>query len=127
MARVAVAVAADDAAVRAGLSRLFGRMPEFTVADVASGAPDGVELDLLVLDIWPPAPGRAEALCARWHLRQPGAAIIAVVHHPSPGLLQRVRRAGGTALWPKGDMRELPAYALDLIRQRALPEARPLA
>ncbi len=125
MARVAVA--AEDAAVRAGLSRLFGRLPEFTVADAAPEAPEASELDLLIVDVWPPASGRAEAVCAWWHARHPGAAIIAVVHHPSPALLQRVRRAGGTALWPKGDMRGLPVYALELLRQRPLPEARPLA
>ncbi len=113
-----VGLAADDPEVSSGLRRLFEREAGVQVVTLPEDV-DGIHddgLDVVVLDVWPPTPGHAEALCAEQHRQHPEAAIIAVVHQPDPALLARVRRNGGTALWPKDETRALPRYALDLVR-----------
>ena len=113
-----IGVAAEDPLVSEGLRRLFGREPEVEVVRLAGSVPTDSDMDVVILDVWPPAPGHAEALCAQYRRQHPGAAIVAIVHRPTPALLKSVRRSGGTALWPKDEMRALPHFALDLAADR---------
>ena len=56
----------------------------------------------------------AERTCAKWHTRVPGAAIVAVVHHPTPWLRARLTRSGCTEVWAKDSVHDLPDFALSL-------------
>ena len=109
-----IGVLADDPLVSEGLRRLFARQPGVQAFPLAPAAEPGPDCDVIVVDVWPPTPGHAEAICAHCRQQHPEAAIVAVVHDPSPALLARVRRSGGTALWPKDDIRSLPRFALEL-------------
>lgn len=119
---VSVGIVAADQSVSVGLGRLFSR--QAAVRSVELPRPAGcaaaeADPDLIVIDVWPPSPGRAESLCSTWHALYPAAALVAVVHRPSAALLARLRRFGATALWPKGEVRELPAFALGLVGREA--------
>lgn len=118
-----IGILAEDPLVSEGLRRLFGREPDVEVVRLRQSVPSDSNVDVIVLDVWPPAPGHAEALCAQCRGQHPGAAIVAVVHRPTPALLKSVRRSGGTALWPKDEMRALPRYAIDLAAGRK-PDSR---
>lgn len=120
---VSVGIVAADKAVSVGLGRLFSRQPSVRSVELPlplEGAAEAAP-DLIVIDVWPPSAGRAESLCSTWHQRYPAAAVVAVVHRPSAALLARLRRFGATALWPKGEVRELPAFALGLLGRRGAP------
>ncbi len=120
---VSVGIVAADKAVSVGLGRLFSRQPSVRPMELPATAGDAgtdhVPPDLIVIDVWPPSDGRAESMCAIWHARYPRAALVAVVHRPTPALLARLRRFGASALWPKGEVRQLPAFALGLLSRRA--------
>jgi|GEM_PF-3844390 len=121
---VSVGIVAADKAVSVGLGRLFSRQPSVRPVELPAPAEDaGVVAapDLIVIDVWPPSAGRAESMCSTWHARYPAAALVAVVHRPSPALLARLRHSGATALWPKGEVRELPAFALGLLERGTAP------
>lgn len=113
-----IGVVAEDPLVSEGLRRLFQREPEVEAIRLPQALSPDRDLDIVVIDIWPPTPGHAEAMCAQYHRQHPQAAIVAVVHHPTAALLARVRRSGGTALWPKDETRALPRFALDLATER---------
>jgi DNA-binding NarL/FixJ family response regulator len=122
-----VGIVASDPTVARGLERLFARRGGVELVAAAARPRDGDEgasgdgaapeapLDLLIIDVWPPSARAAEALCLHWRARQPLAAIVAVVHHLTPALRARMARAGCTALWPKDGVRELPAFAAELV------------
>ena len=105
-----VGVAAADPAVARGLRRVFARDPGVEVVPLTPDpAGDGQPSppDVLVVDVWPPTAAAAEDQCGRWHARFPPAAIVAIVHRPSDGLLRRLAGSGVRTLWPKGDARGL--------------------
>jgi DNA-binding NarL/FixJ family response regulator len=109
---VRVAIADDDARVRAALVELLDSEPGVEVVGTADDAPSAVNLvaatepDVVVLDVVMPG-GGGPAAAALISARHPGTAVVALSANADAATRSRMADAGAVRFVAKGDMGDL--------------------